>query len=92
VNIWITLSGYPHIHSLIATTALLDFYYTTNLKEGVRTAEWKYMRYIRDMEHEELYNLKDDPLEKNNLAGKNKYQKVLEKMRASCDSLIMVRK
>lgn len=60
--------------------------------EGIRTAEWKYMRYIRDMEHEELYNLKDDPLEKNNLAGKNKYQKVLEKMRASCDSLIMVRK
>ncbi|MEK6477136.1 sulfatase [Catalinimonas sp. 4WD22] len=60
--------------------------------EGVRTTEWKYMRYIRDMEHEELYNLKDDPLEKNNLAGKNKYQKVLEKMRASCDSLIMVRK
>lgn len=56
--------------------------------EGVRTAGWKYMRYRRDMEHEELYNLKDDPLEKKNLAGEKKHQSMLEQMRTSCDSLI----
>ncbi|MGB3780562.1 MAG: ISAs1 family transposase [Tunicatimonas sp.] len=29
---WTTLSSCPHIHNSIATTAFLEFYYTTNLK------------------------------------------------------------
>lgn len=59
--------------------------------EGIRTSEWKYMRYRRDMEHEELYHLTNDPNEANNLAGNAEYQVILEQMRASCDSLIAVR-
>jgi arylsulfatase A-like enzyme len=49
--------------------------------EGFRTHEWKYFRYQADLDHEELYNLKKDPLEKNNIAGKNRYQEVLDEMR-----------
>jgi alpha-L-rhamnosidase len=45
--------------------------------EGVRTAEWKYMRYVNDMSSEELYDLSKDPMEIENLAGNSKYQKVL---------------
>lgn len=55
--------------------------------EGVRTAEWKYMRYVNDKSAEELYNLKDDPKEINNLAGKAEYQKVLQNFRNKNDEL-----
>lgn len=36
--------------------------------EGLRAEKWKYFRYINDPQHEELYHLESDPLEKNNLA------------------------
>ena len=55
--------------------------------EGVRTAEWKYMRYINDKSVEELYNLKSDPKEINNLAGMPEYQKVLLEFRRKNDEL-----
>lgn len=55
--------------------------------EGVRTAEWKYMRYINDKSSEELYNLKRDPKEIDNLAGKPDYQKVLQEYRRKNDEL-----
>ena len=55
--------------------------------EGVRTAEWKYMRYINDKSAEELYNLKSDPKEINNLAGMPEYQKVLLEFRRKNDEL-----
>jgi alpha-L-rhamnosidase len=55
--------------------------------EGVRTAEWKYLRYINDKSAEELYNLKDDPKEIDNLAGKAEYQKVLLEFREKNDEL-----
>ncbi|WP_167607719.1 family 78 glycoside hydrolase catalytic domain [Maribellus sediminis] len=55
--------------------------------EGVRTNEWKYLRYINDKSLEELYNLKDDPKEINNLAGNPKYEKVLLEFRAKNDEL-----
>ncbi len=55
--------------------------------EGVRTADWKYMRYINDKSSEELYYLKDDPKEINNLAGKAEYKHVLHKFRAKNDEL-----
>ncbi len=55
--------------------------------EGVRTVEWKYMRYINDKSSEELYNLKDDPKEINNLAGNPKYQKVLKEFQKKNDEL-----
>lgn len=55
--------------------------------EGVRTAEWKYMRYINDKSSEELYNLKRDPKEIDNLASKPDYQKVLQEYRRKNDEL-----
>ncbi|OHX64491.1 alpha-L-rhamnosidase-related protein [Flammeovirga pacifica] len=55
--------------------------------EGVRTSEWKYLRYVNDKSIEELYNLKKDPKETKNLANKSKYKKVLEEFRAKNDEL-----
>jgi hypothetical protein len=55
--------------------------------EGVRTSEWKYLRYINDKTSEELYNLKDDPKEINNLAANPDYQKVLTEFRRKNDEL-----
>ncbi|MDX1284171.1 MAG: sulfatase-like hydrolase/transferase, partial [Draconibacterium sp.] len=55
--------------------------------EGVRTNEWKYLRYINDKSIEELYDLKKDSKEINNLAGDPKYQKVLDEFRAKNDEL-----
>jgi arylsulfatase A-like enzyme len=40
--------------------------------EGIRTGQWKYIRYIEsDPLCEELYDLSKDPLEENNLAARN---------------------
>ncbi|WP_460544549.1 alpha-L-rhamnosidase-related protein [Echinicola sediminis] len=56
--------------------------------EGVRTEEWKYFRYVNDKTIEELYHLKKDPLEINNLINDPKYKEVAEKLRSKCDELI----
>jgi len=50
--------------------------------EGVRTNEWKYLRYIDDPSIEELYNLREDPRETNNLAVDPDHQKTLAELRA----------
>ncbi|MGF1636921.1 MAG: sulfatase, partial [Cyclobacteriaceae bacterium] len=55
--------------------------------EGVRTQEWKYFRYINDKSQEELYNIKNDPNERVNLAVSKKHRSVLAKMRQKCDAL-----
>ncbi len=55
--------------------------------EGVRTNEWKYFRYVNDKSLEELYNLKDDPKETNNLASNPKYKNVLLEFRTKNDEL-----
>ncbi|WP_236980412.1 family 78 glycoside hydrolase catalytic domain [Membranihabitans maritimus] len=55
--------------------------------EGVRTHDWKYLRYVNDQSIEELYNLKDDPKEINNLAGNPQYQEVMEDLRKACNRL-----
>ena len=49
--------------------------------EGVRTAEWKYLRYIDDPSIEELYNLCEDPRETKNLAADPDHQETLEGLR-----------
>ena len=56
--------------------------------EGVRTQEWKYFRYVDNKSIEELYNLKDDPRETNNLVNNKQYQAVLNNLRAKCEDLI----
>jgi len=46
---------------------------------GVRTEEWKYIRYINvDPEVEEMYNIKLDPIESNNVVNDEKYREVKE--------------
>lgn len=55
--------------------------------EGVRTKQWKYFRYVNDKSWEELYNLKDNPLETENLAKNPQYKNVLDDLRAKTDEL-----
>ncbi len=57
--------------------------------EGLRTKDWKYFRYINDKSSEELYHLKKDPREVENLAGDPQYQRVLHAFRKKCDALIV---
>ncbi len=56
--------------------------------EGVRTNEWKYFRYVNDKSWEELYNLKLDPDEIENLAKNQKYGQVLAQLRKKTEDLI----
>lgn len=55
--------------------------------EGLRTTSWKYFRYKNDLNHEELYNLDNDPLEINNLANSQIYKEKLVEMRDKFDSM-----
>lgn len=55
--------------------------------EGVRTADWKYFRYVNDKTSEELYHLTTDPLETENLAKQKKQQKILDELRNKCEQL-----
>ena len=57
--------------------------------EGIRSANWKYFRYRLISAPEELYDLKNDPLEKNNLAANPKYAKQLIKLRKQCNATIL---
>jgi len=57
--------------------------------EGIRSANWKYFRYRLISAPEELYDLKSDPLEKNNLAANPKYAKQLALLRKQCDTAIL---
>ena len=56
--------------------------------EGIRTEKWKYFRYIDDPNHEELYDLLNDPLEMNNLINDNGSNSELEFLRRECDVMI----
>jgi alpha-L-rhamnosidase len=55
--------------------------------EGVRTADFKYFRYVNDKSWEELYDLKNDPKEINNLAKTAKYNAVLNSLRLKTNNL-----
>jgi arylsulfatase A-like enzyme len=50
--------------------------------EGIRTKTWKYFRYVKNPEIEELYDLVNDPLEINNLAGSDEHQEKLKELRS----------
>ena len=54
--------------------------------EAIRTERWKYLRYRLINAPEELYDLRNDPLEKNNLASDINYAKILDKLRKECEA------
>ncbi len=56
--------------------------------EAIQTAQWKYLRYINDPEHEELYDLSVDPLEKNNLSNDPKNQKLINQLRRKLEDKV----
>lgn len=56
--------------------------------EGVRTKDWKYFRYVDDKSIEELYNLKEDPRETNNLINNKEYTDVVNNLRNKLEELI----
>ena len=70
-----------------------DFYYEHNFEhetlpksESVRTKNWKYIRYVdKKPGFEELYNLKKDPFEENNLSTNLNYKSILKKLQKRCD-------
>ncbi|MCY1719023.1 family 78 glycoside hydrolase catalytic domain [Prolixibacteraceae bacterium Z1-6] len=55
--------------------------------EGIRTEDWKYFRYVNDKSLEELYNLKEDPKEINNVASDPKYKSILLELRTKNNEL-----
>ena len=55
--------------------------------EGVRTANWKYLRYVNDKSAEELYDLSNDPRETKNLAADQGQESVLMSLRQKTDEL-----
>ncbi len=52
--------------------------------EGLRTREWKYIRYLDHPEYEELYDLANDPLEEQNLAREEGHAPRLHELRERC--------
>jgi N-acetylglucosamine-6-sulfatase len=69
-----------------------QFPYTPNVR-GVRTADWKFIRYPHgdggpDRHLAELYNLKIDPLERTNLFESPIHQDMVRGMRAELDRLM----
>lgn len=54
--------------------------------EAIRTERWKYFRYRLINAPEELYDLKNDPMEKKNLASDIQYAKILDKLRKECEA------
>ncbi len=55
--------------------------------EGVRTAQWKFLRYVNDKSSRELYHLVDDPRETRNLAREPSYQDVMMTLENQLDQL-----
>ena len=55
--------------------------------QAVRTARWKYIRYVDLEGMDELYDLHTDPHEMRNLAGETAARPVLNQMRAELERL-----
>lgn len=56
--------------------------------DAYRDATWKFIRYDDHPEFIELYNYKNDPYEKINLATDKKYTGQIKKYRSACDMIV----
>ena len=56
--------------------------------EGIRTTEWKYIRYRHHPEFRELYDLSKDPIEEVNLAYNMRYRDRLDYFDERCEKII----
>ncbi|MFC2096853.1 sulfatase [Bacteroidota bacterium] len=56
--------------------------------ECIRNNNWKYIRYQKHKEYIELYDLKNDPDEINNLAFKKEYSDLVSDFNRKCDEKI----
>jgi len=56
--------------------------------EGVRTERWSYLQWVNEVPLvEELYDVRDDPLQTRNLAGEDQFVSILAGLRARTASL-----
>ena len=78
---------YEHLFKVPEAAAATVGYIPSSV--GVRSKDWKYLRYIDyDPVYEELYDLKNDPTEVNNLALVSSSAPRLADMRKRCDELM----
>jgi arylsulfatase A-like enzyme len=85
------MSLYPHVTGRQAPSradffmehvGIIDVKNPIPDSRGVRTDEWKYIRYINvEPEVEEMYHVKVDPLESHNLADDVKYAQIKQQLR-----------
>jgi arylsulfatase A-like enzyme len=58
-----------------------------SVSEGIRTDRWKYIHYPKQKPvYEELFDLKKDPVELENLVDDPRHAATLARLRARCDS------
>ena len=55
---------------------------------GIRTKRYKLVRFYKRVNSWELYDLKKDPNEMNNLYGQKKYEKITRELNLQMDELI----
>jgi N-acetylglucosamine-6-sulfatase len=51
--------------------------------KGIRSTQYKYIQYTDLQNMDELYDLKKDPYELNNIINQPSYQEILEEMRSN---------
>jgi len=54
---------------------------------AIRTYDFKYIRYFDSTATEELYDMRNDPVEAKNLSGKPEFASILRRLRVQLDSL-----
>ena len=79
-----------HNHKLERDTAFIEHLWEFEHippSEGLRTRDWKYFRYRNDLTMEELYDLKNDPMETRNLALEEQHLDRLQQFRMTMNKM-----
>lgn len=92
------MSLYPHLSGKDAPSradffmehvAVIDVENPIPDSRGVRSKEWKYIRYVNvEPEVEEMYHIKADPLETKNLADDANYKEIKDELKIRYDYYI----